>query len=91
MAMVALVPEAKRSGSLALPYVGLLDPLEQSRSDGTALAGILHVQDTSVRVAAAADQFGQVVQPTLHADVAGRVDHGFDAPGPAFLEVLLDP
>jgi hypothetical protein len=38
----AWVPEAQGSGSLALPYVGLLDLLEKSRSDGTALAGRLH-------------------------------------------------
>lgn len=37
----ALVPEAQGSGSLALPYVGLVDALEECRADGTALTGML--------------------------------------------------
>ena len=35
----ALIPEAEGSGSLALPYVGLVDALKERRADGTALAG----------------------------------------------------
>ena len=35
----ALVPEAESPGSLALPYVGLVDALKERRADGTALAG----------------------------------------------------
>ena len=35
----ALIPEAERSGSLALPCVGLVDALKERRADGTALAG----------------------------------------------------
>ncbi|HLI43264.1 MAG TPA: hypothetical protein VKU92_02200 [Acidimicrobiales bacterium] len=34
----ALIAEAQGSGSLALPYVGLVDALEERRADGTALA-----------------------------------------------------
>ncbi len=35
----ALIPEAQGPGSLALPYVGLVDALKERRADGTALAG----------------------------------------------------
>ena len=38
----AWVPEAQGSGSLALPYVGLVDALEERRADGTALTGTFH-------------------------------------------------
>ena len=35
----ALIPEAQGPGSLALPYVGLVDALKERSADGTALAG----------------------------------------------------
>jgi hypothetical protein len=75
----AWVPEAQGSGSLALPYVGLLDPLEKSRSDGTALAGRLHFQDTTVGVSGLGDELGEMVEAAKDAEVVGRVDDRLDA------------
>ena len=42
----AWVPEAQGSGSLALPYVGLVDALEERRADGTALTGTFDHKQT---------------------------------------------
>ena len=55
----ALVPEAQRSGSLALPYAGLVDALEERRADGTALAGMFDHKQAVVDLAGLADQLGQ--------------------------------
>ena len=87
----ALVPEAQGSGSLALPYVGLLDPLEESWSYGTALAGTLHLQDTTVRLFRLVDELGEMLETAQDAEVGGRVDDRLDAQPAAILEVLLDP
>jgi hypothetical protein len=84
-----LVPEAEGSGSLALPYVGLVDALEERRADGTALAGTLDHKQTVVDLTALFDQLSQVLEPGEHADVLGLVDDGLDAKCPPFLQVSL--
>ena len=83
----ALVPEAERSGSLALPYVGLVDALEERRADGTALAGTFDHKHAVVDLAGLGDQLGQVLERGQDTDVGGFVDNGLDAEGPALLEV----
>ena len=75
----ALVPEAQGSGSLALPYVGLVDALEERRADGTALAGTLDHKQATVDPAGLGHQLGQVADPVVDPDVAWLVDHGLDA------------
>ena len=87
----ALIPEAERSGSLALPCVGLVDALEERRADGTALAGTLDHKQTVVDLAGLGDEFGQVLEPGEDPDVGRLVDDGLDPKRPPFLEVLLDP
>src|SRR5208282_1577584 len=87
----ALIPEAKRSGSLALPYVGLVDALEERRADGTALAGTFDHKQAVVDLARFADEFGQMLEPGQDPHVSGLVYDGLDAKCPPFLEVLLDP
>ena len=57
----ALIPEAQCSGSLALPYVGLVDALEERRADGTALAGTFDHKQAVVDLAGLADQLGQML------------------------------
>jgi hypothetical protein len=84
----AKVPEAQGSGPLALPCVGLLDPLEGGGPDGTALAGTLDLQDTPVGGAGLGDQRGQVRQAAADAEVVGGVHDGLDPQRPAVLEVL---
>jgi len=54
----AWVPEAQGSGSLALPYVGLVDALEERRADGTALTGTFDHKQTTVDGAGLDDEFG---------------------------------
>src|SRR5439155_1592690 len=85
----ALIPEAQRSGSLAL-MVGLVDALKERRADGTALAGTLDHKQSLVDAAGLGDELGQVLQAREHADVGWLVDDGFDSQRAAALEVLLD-
>ena len=59
----ALIPEAQGSGSLALPYVGLVDALEERRADGTALAGTFDHKQTVVDLAGLVHELGQVLEP----------------------------
>ena len=82
------VPEAKRSGSLALPCVGLVDALEQRRADGTALTGTLDHKQAIVDPAGGGDQLGQVLQAGQDADVGGLVDDGLDTKRTTFFQVL---
>src|SRR6266851_6062067 len=67
----ALIPEAQCSGSLALPYVGLVDALEERRADGTALAGTFDHKQAVVDLAGFADELGQVLKPGEDPDVSG--------------------
>src|SRR4029077_18692255 len=47
----AYIAEPECSGPLALPYVGLVDALEERRADGTALAGTFDHKQTVVDLA----------------------------------------
>src|SRR5439155_26475938 len=87
----AFVPEAKRSGSLALLNRGQLDPLEERGRNGTALAGTLDCKQAGVGGTGLVLEFSQVRQAALAAEVGGGVADELDAKGPAFFEVLLDP
>lgn len=86
----ALIPEAQRSGSLALPYVGQVDALEERRADGTALAGTFDHKQAVVDGARFLLQLGQMGKPALDVDVRRVIDDRLDADRLAFLEVLLD-
>jgi hypothetical protein len=74
---------------LALPYVGLVDALEERRADGTALTGTLDVKQTIVDLAALVDQFGQMLEPGEDVEVPGLVDDHFDTQRPPFFQVSL--
>jgi hypothetical protein len=67
----ALIPEAQCSGSLALPYVGLVDALEERRADGTALAGTFDHKQAVVDLAGFADELGQMLEPGQDPTSAG--------------------
>jgi hypothetical protein len=86
-----LIPEAQGSGSLALPYVGLVDALEERRADGTALAGTLDHKQTVVDLSGLADELSQVLEPGKDTDVGWLVDDGLDAESPPFFQVSLQP
>ena len=75
----ALVPEAESPGSLALPYVGLVDALKERRADGTALAGTFDHKQAVVDLASLGDQLGQVLETGEDPDVFRFVDDGLDA------------
>ena len=85
----ALIPEAQRSGSLAL-MVGLVDALKERRADGTALAGTLDHKQPLVDAAGLGDELGQMLKAGEYADVGWLVDDGLDSQRAAALEVLLD-
>ncbi len=74
----ALIFEAKCSGSLALPCVGLVDALKECRADGTALAGTFDHKQTVVDLAGPVDELGQMLEPGEDPDVPRFVDDGFD-------------
>ena len=86
----AWIAEAERSGSLALPCVGLMDALEERRADGTALTGTLDHKQTTVDLAGLVDQLAKVLEPGQDPEVGGLVDDGLDSQRPPFFEVLLD-
>jgi hypothetical protein len=67
----ALIPEAQRSGSLALTCVGQLDALKERRADGTALAGTLDQKQTLVDCVRFLLQLRQMLAATPDADVSG--------------------
>ena len=75
----AWVTESERSGALAPLVVGLVDALEERRADGTALTGTLDHKQTSVDVAGATDELGEVFDAGEDVEVGGFVDHGLDA------------
>jgi hypothetical protein len=54
----ALIPEAKRPGSLALMVEGLVDALKERRADGTTLAGTFDHKQTNVDLAGLVDELG---------------------------------
>ena len=54
----ALIPEAQRSGSLALMVEGLVDALKERRADGTALAGTFDHKQTVVDLTGLVDELG---------------------------------
>ena len=56
-------PKRKRSGSLALAVVGLVDALKERRADGTALAGTFDHKQTVVDLAGLVDELGQMLEP----------------------------
>lgn len=75
----SFVPEAQRSGSLALLVIGRVDALEGRRADGAALAGLLDHKQALVGGTGFVDQFGQVVQvvqATFDTEIVGAVDDG---------------
>ena len=74
----AWIAEAQGSGSLALPYVGLVDALEERRADGTALAGTFNHKQTVVDLAGLVHQLGQVLEAGADAKVPWLVDDGLD-------------
>jgi hypothetical protein len=86
----ALIPEAQGPGSLALPYVGLVDALKERRADGTALAGTFNAKQTVVDPAGAFDQLGQMLDSGQDAQVSGFINDGLDAQSPPFFQILLD-
>ena len=51
-------PRSERSGSLALPCVGLVDALKERRADGTALTGTLDHKQTMVDLAGLGHELG---------------------------------
>jgi hypothetical protein len=51
-----LIPEAKRSGSLALMVEGLVDALKERRADGTALTGTFDHKQTVVDLSPLVDE-----------------------------------
>ena len=69
----AFVPEAKRSGSLALLNRGQLDPLEERGRNGTALAGTLDCKQAEVGGTSLGLQLRQVLQLAVAAEVVGGV------------------
>ena len=75
----AWVPEAQGSGSLALPYVGLVETVEEIVADGTALTGTFDHKQTAVDGAGLGDELGQVLEPGQDPDVGWLVDDGLDA------------
>ena len=66
----ALIPEAQGSGSLALPFVGLVDALEERRADGTALAGTLDHKQTVVDLPSLGRELGKVLEAASDVEVA---------------------
>ena len=63
---------------MALPYVGLVDALEERRADGTALAGSFDHKQTVVDLAGLAHELGQVLETGEDPDVGWLVDDGLD-------------
>jgi hypothetical protein len=56
---------------LALPYVGLLESLEERVSEATALAGTFDHKQAMVDLADLGDQLAQVLESGQDADVIG--------------------
>jgi len=83
----AMIPEAQRSGSLALLVTGLVGALEQRRPDGTALAGSLDHKQAVVDSPRFGDQLGQVLQAGRDRNIGGLVDDGLDPVGAALRRV----
>ena len=67
------------------------DPLEGWTREDAALADPLILEQPGVDATGFGLQVVEVVQPAGVAEVVRVVDHGLDAQGAAFLEVLLDP
>ena len=85
----AFVPEARRSGSLALLGVGLVDALKERRAEMAQLAGFLDHKQSLGDAAGFVDQFGEVVHLGEDVEIGWLVDHGLDAERPAALEYCL--
>jgi hypothetical protein len=80
----AYITEPESSGPLALPYVGLVDTLEERIAYGTALTGTLDHKHPLVDLSGLGHQLGQVLEAGEDPDVMGFVDHGFDTQRPPF-------
>jgi hypothetical protein len=87
----ACVPEAQRSGSLALTVVGQVDALKERRADGTALAGAFDDKQPVVDLAGLGDELGKVLEAAADVEIGlGRDERSFYEPwGPFFIEEHL--